>query len=476
MTTIKKYYWAMIPLVGWVVVRFCFNFNGLYGQDAYAYLLHAREWRSFFLGGATPGAFFWPPNYSIVTAVLGLAIRSEFLAAQLVSLLSVISIAWLLDRWISQAYQAHENLRIGFVVIAFLASPYMFRLGVQSMSDMLAMAFLTASFYHLWLFLQSNATKAIVLWSVFSALAITTRYPAIVVLFPSIVFVFFKLMNGRQYTTFFLALLIGLIPVSAAIFWKQSSGGMENVLSLDLIRNWSVLHLFQTEFTTSDNNTNYLLPNLLFNLSTWVHPGTLFFGVLLLPFSFSVLRKDQFRILLLFSIFIYAIFLSGIPFQNTRVATFTYPPLVVFFFQGFIKLVDRLRSKANHLSYLFFVVLFIQIGLCVKAMVPSIASNRFEQQLARWIEGHHPQKTVYTSSYSQLFDVYRTGNPVVQIYDNELTTFQNNSVFIFNGSWAEFKLKGTIPLRNWETANRLMRVDQDKCWPEGWCTYNVYEK
>ncbi|MGB0369239.1 MAG: ArnT family glycosyltransferase, partial [Flavobacteriales bacterium] len=168
--------------------RFGFSFNGLYGQDAYAYLLHAREWKAFFLGGDIPGGFFWPPNYSILAALLSLLVKSEFYSLQFISVLSMVGLGGMLNRLIKEAYpQTGDTMRIVFVILAFLLSPFMFRLGMQSMSDMLAMFFLTASFYQLWRYFQNGSVHSLLLWSGFSALAITTRYPAVIVLLPAII-------------------------------------------------------------------------------------------------------------------------------------------------------------------------------------------------------------------------------------------------------------------------------------------------
>jgi hypothetical protein len=476
MTRLKEYYWAIIPVLGWLIVRFGFGFNGLYGQDAYAYLLYAREWKSFFLGGETPGSFFWPPNYSIVSALLALFVKTEFYSLQLISLLSMIVIGWLLDRWIRKAYSVDIELRIVYVSLAFLLSPYMFRLGMQSMSDMFAMMLVLASFYHLWRFIEAGEFRSLLFWSFFSGLAITTRYPTVIVLFPSIVFVVFRLLANKQLGRFAMGLMVGLTPILLAIWWMLGSGGIHNDIQNLLQNDWSITNFVRTEFHRGDTNSNFILPNLLFNLSAFVHPGTLFFGVFLLPFAFKGLKTDLFRLLVLSTILIYGLFLSGIPFQNSRVMTFTYPLIVMFLVPAFLRFSEWLKSKNLPLKTVFFLAVVFQTGLCARAMQPSILYNQFERELAAWIASEFPKTTVYTSSYSQLFDVYETGNSVVQIYDQPISFFEDGAIFIFNESLADFKLQGTMPLKNWEAANNLMKVEKQKCWTNGWCVYSLSSK
>lgn len=457
-------------------MRFGFDFNGLYGQDAYAYLLHAREWKVFFLGGNTPGSFFWPPNYSIVSGFLGIILQSEIYALQLVSVGSLIGTAWIVDKWISRAYHIENHTRIAFVTLAILLSPYLFRLGQQSMSDMLAMFFLTASFYHLWNYLKTDSIKSLILWSLFSAFAITTRYPAVIILLPALVYVGFRLMSKRQFGKFVVGLLPGLIPLSFAILWKLKTGGINNDIQNVILEGLRFSNFLKTEFHNADGSSSYMLPNLLFNLSVAIHPGTFFLGLALLPFSFTGLKRDRFRLILLTSILVYALFLSGIPFQNSRVMTFSFPLVVMFLYPAFLRLTSLFESKKAPLKVVFSLCVFVQIALCARAMQPSVSYNYFERELVSWVETTCAAKVIYTSSYSQLFDVYNTGNPLMEIFNTRYSSFEDNSVFIFNEALIEGKIKQTVPHQNWEQANKLMSVEKEKCWSNGWCIYALQLK
>ena len=476
MKLLWKYYWFIIPVAGWLVLRFLLDFNGLYGQDSYAYVLHAREWNSFFRGAGQPGPFFWPPNYSLVSGLVAFLFGSEIVAAQLVSVFSTIGIAWLLDKWLSKAYDVQVRSRIAFVSLAFLFSPYMFRLGMQSMSDTLGMFLLVAAFYQLWKFLRSNDLQSMLSWAVFSSLAITTRYPSVVVLLPVILYVGFRLLAAKQFGRLTAGIVVGSIPLLLAICWKLNAGGMSQVFGNDLIQDWSFIHFFQSQFSRSGGVFSYTVPNLLYNASLALHPGTLFFGIVLLPFSGVGLRSDVFRLLLLISVLGYLVFLSGIPFQNARVMTFTYPLVVMFFAPGFIK--AELWSRALNVPVrpVFAMCLIVQWGLCVRAMQPSVNANHFEREMAQWIAVEFPQRLVYTDAYSQLFEVYRTGHSVGQIYGAPVQTFAEGSLFIFNPSLADFKLQGTMTLQNWQFANEHMQVKEEKCWPNGWCVYSLMAK
>lgn len=69
------------------------SFDGLYGQDPYAYLAYAigplRDWLAG--GGALPG-FHWPPGYPLLVALASVVVGSSARAGQLVALLAAASV------------------------------------------------------------------------------------------------------------------------------------------------------------------------------------------------------------------------------------------------------------------------------------------------------------------------------------------------------------------------------------------------
>ena len=66
------------------------GFDGLYGQDAYAYFDYAVGAVRQSLVHAKPlEPFFWPPGYPLLVALVSLATGPVALAGQLVSLLNL---------------------------------------------------------------------------------------------------------------------------------------------------------------------------------------------------------------------------------------------------------------------------------------------------------------------------------------------------------------------------------------------------
>ena len=74
------------------------DFNGLYGQDSYAYLTQSRAWLDWMQGGPTPPAFFWPEGYPFAGAIFGMVVPVATdpiaIGLQVISMLSTAAILY----------------------------------------------------------------------------------------------------------------------------------------------------------------------------------------------------------------------------------------------------------------------------------------------------------------------------------------------------------------------------------------------
>jgi len=477
MKFVRTYYWAIIPFLSWIIVRYGFGFTGAFGQDAYAYLLYGREMTDLILNATPSGYFFWPANYPLLIGLLAIVLKSHFLAGQLISVASFSGVAYFIHRLLRRVFNLSESMAIGYVMLTFLFSPYMFRLSSQIMSDMLAMFLITGSFYYLIIFGREKNVRTGILWTIFTGLATTTRYPSGVVLLLPSIYMLIMLLRGRNWKLLSIMVLIGAIILFPAIWWKwEMMAKHANSVSFDGILDWRFSNYFKSGFLRRDGQSHYFLPNILFNFSLFIHPGTVFFGVALLPFIMGSVRKYTVFAVILFSVILYSLFLSGIPFQNSRVMTFTFPLVVILYAPGYRVLVDKIRAMNINLKWVFSIALIIQAGLCARAMKPSVLSQRMDLELVDHINKEHPGKTVYTFAFSQIFDAYRTGNPVVNTFNIEQLEFHKDAVYIFNPDLIDTKLAGTMPHTNWVKANSRMTLTNTKCWPDGWCVYSMNEK
>ena len=63
------------------------GFDGLYGQDPFAYLDYAAAFKAALAQGQWPPPFFWPIGYPMLIAVFSIFVPAAF-AAQMVSVFS----------------------------------------------------------------------------------------------------------------------------------------------------------------------------------------------------------------------------------------------------------------------------------------------------------------------------------------------------------------------------------------------------
>jgi hypothetical protein len=122
----------------WIACRAASGFDGLYGQDAHEYLRYATALRNWLLVGVDPGYSPWPPAFPMSAALLSLTGISVAMSTQMVSFLS-----WLAAYWFGAL--ALERLHPGRSAAAYWAgpfalSPFLMRIALSSMSDMLAIA------------------------------------------------------------------------------------------------------------------------------------------------------------------------------------------------------------------------------------------------------------------------------------------------------------------------------------------------
>ena len=82
-----------------------FPFDGLYGQDAYAYFDYARQIVGILSGGQLSGPFYWPLGYPALVALPMAIIGAAPLAGQIVSLVTgslIAPLVYLIAREIFQ--------------------------------------------------------------------------------------------------------------------------------------------------------------------------------------------------------------------------------------------------------------------------------------------------------------------------------------------------------------------------------------
>ena len=123
----------LVLLLGMVL-----DFNGLYGQDSYAYVDYAEGLRAWLGGGEMPEAIFWPEGYPMAGALLSYVTGDVAVACLWLSALSVgMAVYWMLRLGRLMGWGNGAVWAVGLVLGS---SPFLLRNGMMCMSDAMAVA------------------------------------------------------------------------------------------------------------------------------------------------------------------------------------------------------------------------------------------------------------------------------------------------------------------------------------------------
>lgn len=454
-----------------VTVRFILNFDGLYGQDSYEYLRYSNTLITFLKSGVQPGDYFWPLYYPILGALLGFITNASF-ALQFISIVSLVFCSVYIIKTISLIYE-DTKYNLFYVLTFFILSPMTFRLGVSSMSDMLATLFITLSFYQGVKYFKKVKIKHLYWTLIFGISAVMTRYGAFVVLLPlgiSILLFFFK--KKEKITHIFI--LVGITLFLLLPHFVVRSENSAEFLQHEWLKNWSIFNFFKKSFTTVDGISTNLFPNIIYAFSSVFHPRYFLFGLISIPFIITKIKRSFEIKTILLSFIIYGLFLAGIPFQNNRFLLLSFPLILILLFPSFQFLVNKIKHTYIKKS-LFFIVILIQISLTFIGLKPILERNSFEKKITTELK-----KYENNTLYSFDIDIALQGRNLDFVYKNlwvqKYSTFQNGSLVLFHPTKFEKQWQDKNPMINWNNLKTNYNLEIVHYLPEGWVLYEIKNK
>ena len=353
------------------------RFDGLYGQDPFAYYNYAvGPLRENLLHLRPPPPFFWPPGYPLFVTFASFVVGATPLAGQLVSLLmgaltpvltALMARELLPCLSVTETAQSgeggEERLSSHIPLLAGLLvalTPQLWQSSLVVMSDATGLAAATLGAWALarygrggkpgWLVLAGAALAwaAITRWIYGLVAALCATYAL------ALLAAHARLRQGRLAVRHGLgaALAAGMIlfPVliPALIGLQNASGSAPFAVDLEVYR-WSPANALHREFITADGLLRYRLPNGLYYALAPLH--TFFFTPLLAPFIlpglYVVARRRALAPWLLgvgWAAIVYG-FHAGAPWQNFRFTLAYLPPLAVLAAAGLAEVHRRLSAR-----------------------------------------------------------------------------------------------------------------------------------
>ncbi|MEW5988014.1 MAG: hypothetical protein AB1791_15385 [Chloroflexota bacterium] len=434
-----------LPLLIW-------PFDGLYGQDAFAYYDYAiASLRENLAAGRPPPPFFWPPGYPLLIVLVNLLTGAGPLAGQLVSLaagaLVVVLTAWLAhDLFVEQSAglppvaqsaglppvaqsaglppvaqstglpMASWKLALPAGLLVAL-NGQLWQSSVVVMADTAALAAATLGVWTLirygrsptrgaWLLLAAGAMAA----------AVLTRWAYALVAIPCTLYALWLLVRRGGRVPLWHgagAALVALLILSP--LWGPAVAGLLNAQVVnppftgDLqVYSWHPLNALRREFVTADGYLRYAWPNGLYYALAPAH--RYYFTALLAPFigvglwavlqttndegrktKTVILRPPSSVFLILAWAGVIYLFHAGAPWQNFRFTLAYLPPLAILAAVGWQWLYHWLPGRLRWLAVLYLAAGLLYMGGNGLQLTRSFIERK-EADLAtvQWVEGQTP--------------------------------------------------------------------------------------
>lgn len=347
------------------------RFDGLYGQDPYAYYDYATGLlRQALLQFQPPPPFTWPPGYPLLVALASLWLGTTPLAGQITSLLAaalvpvftalLASEVWSrsLDRVLespeagSWGHRSGDHLsRITFHAVPLLAgllaalTGQLWQSSVVVMADTTGLAAATLGMWALARYGRDDAQPVSPAWLLLAAatlaFAILTRWAYALVAIPATAYALLLLARQERRRALghslaaALAVAAVLSPMALPVLRAWAAAGGEALpFAVDLhVYSWNPLNALRREFITADGLLSYRLPTGLWYALAPAHRFyfTPLLAPLLIPGVWAVLhRRAAVPIFLLlgWAVVIF-LFHAGAPWQNFRFNLAHLPPLAI---------------------------------------------------------------------------------------------------------------------------------------------------
>jgi 4-amino-4-deoxy-L-arabinose transferase-like glycosyltransferase len=421
-----------------LAVIFFWQFDGLYGQDAYAYLRQAISIAENLPRGQPPPTdFFWPNGYPLLIAFGMLFFGQTAWAAQLAALLcgaALAPLAFLLSR---ELFSKSANLQSGFLAGLMVAVAGQSILSsVVIMADMPALFWATLTAWLVVRAVQSEQgrifTPALFFLAAGAALAlaIISRW-LYVLMVPALGFYVIFSYWGKVCLALRPKNLcwqpLGAVFSGAIILAPQLwlSLNKREGLAHSWLLGWSPANFFQREFENIDGHFVYQLPNWVFYAQPAGHPAYIF-PLLSLAMLWGLWRLWQTRqrgplILLLGWAGPVYLFLAGIPYQNFRFGLTLYLPLVIL--AGF-GLSDLLSGKERALGGIFRLIISLSLAGTLAWAYPMLDNFLTPQNQSKIIAAQveqtlPPQSTLITFGLTLTIQHYTNLNTLEFFYLDE---------------------------------------------------------
>lgn len=417
------------------------NFDGLYGQDAYAYYDYAQNIRETVQSGAALKPFFWPLGYPTLLAITMRLGGTNPSVAQAMTLLMGAALSALVYIITRQVGVSRFGSIAAAAVMTFCGQ--VLQSSVVVMSDIPALFWATVSLMFLLRYIKPNSplhtaeshykTKWLTLAAVTLIFASLTRWIYLVLGLPFALAVLIAWRGQIRWRPTLLTLSISALILLPQILYSRTNPFP--ALNHEWVEGWSPTNPFQRSFTNVDGHFDYEKINAVYYAQPFYDPNYLspLFSVFILIGLWAITQQGLWLPVLFggWTLLPY-LFLAGIPYQNIRFPLIVVPATAVLAGAGLEAVIDWLRNihiKQFKLAYLqAVIVVLVLFGLwqmwnSADTLVTTFINNQQRDKLAAaWVGENVPSgSTVYTFGLTLTLQHYTALNVYELYYETPQT-------------------------------------------------------
>jgi hypothetical protein len=406
-----------------------YGFDGLYGQDSYAYFDFAGELLVFAKTLQPPGPFFWPIGYPLVLALGFATFGTSVALGQILNIL--------LGALLSPLVYSLER-QLGCGRIGALAAGILMALCGQAlqssivlMSDIPALAWATIGAVSVMRYLHTEKRRWLVFAAFMLALACISRWVYIPLAAGwglTVLVMWLQRFNWRKRLFDLVAVGIAVAIVAVPqLYYNQVNPNAS--LDHSYVRDWSPSNAFQREFTTIEGNLRYEKVNAVYYAQ--VYYDSLYLSPLFTPFlllgAWTALKRKQ-VVIVAWAVLPY-LFLMAIPAQNIRFPLIVFPAVAALVGMGLdtaLEWLERYRQAKEHTLYhyryvplvlLWLVGCWQMLNMGVSTTNLFIRNQQRDKATVAWVMEQIPENsTLYTFGLTPTFRHYSTFE-VLDIYN-----------------------------------------------------------
>jgi len=463
--------------ISYVVFQFLFIFisgyNGLYGQDGHEYLRYCKSLQLFLLNGIHPGSYFWTAGYPLAGAIIGFLTGPQF-ALQFISVLSGAWILVMLASYLLNEFPGREKEVALYTLLFMGMSPYFFRYSVSVMSDVPALALLITSWYFTDRYIKLRNINHFYIAAFSVSAALFTRVALLPLTIPVFVFIIITSLRNIKIKQILIVAFFLLIPFFVTLYFKMADS--KSIFDHYFVSKWSVFNFFRNSFDDSNSIISYTLPNVVFVLLSFIHPGFVLTGIIFIFYLIYNKRQPSFLFFpILIAVAGYTLFIAGIPFQNSRFMIAVVPFFLVICFPSFLTILSWFHYRKKLFNVSLFIVFSIQSMLLYRAILPFLKMNKLEQKItAKVISISNP--FVYTLGMDGALNSYGYSGTIINLYGSLYTDIADSSLLVINKSVFDKQWKGKIPMLNYNFIREHSNSNLIITFSDGWEIYEIRKK